>query len=274
MGASLAFDAGLDRFKRAEYVLLNYHVHIPLPDPMVNPSTLARQSSYGVNSTPSYFIDGDKDGGGGSAANARSIFDSKVDPVVQKHLEAAPEAKIDLRARRAGSTVTVNAKVSKLASKSDKLKLHIVLVEEQVRYSGENGMRFHEMVVRSVATPPAPAGKRPAPADTGEKKSAADATADAKAVLAAAGAAQGFALKPGKGGSVEYTFDLAKVVADGKAHLDDFETRPFRGNPYSFREKKNEVTGTLSVVAFVQDDATKKILQAVYVKAPVVKTTN
>ncbi len=261
MGASLAFDGALDRFNRSEYVLLNYHIHIPLPDPMANTATVGRQSWYGVNSTPSYFIDGDKDGGGGSAANAKSIFDSKVDPVVQKHLDAAPEAKIDLRARRAGGTVKVNAKVSKVTSKSAKLKLHLVLVEEQVRYSGENGMRFHEMVVRGVAVPPLPAGKQPPPA-----------ASDAKAAAAATGEAQGFALKAGTGGSFEYTFDLAKVVADGKQHLDDYEAG--RKGSYTFRERKNEITTELSVVAFVQDMETKKILQTVFVKAPVTKTTN
>lgn len=251
MGASLAFDAGLERFRRDDYILLNYHVHIPLPDPMTNPSTLARQAFYAVRGTPSYYVDGDSDGGGGSADMAKSIFDRKVDPVVQKHLETAPEAKIDVRMTRAGSLVKVKANVSKIASKSDKLKLQIVLVEDMVRYSGENGMRFHEMVVRSVAEAPAPAGKPAAGAADKDAKPA---------------PVQGFALAAGKGGSFEYTFDLAKVAAAGKAHLEDFETNTRKGQ-YTFREKKHEITGPVAVVAFVQDEATKKILQATYVVA-------
>src|SRR5512142_405257 len=231
---------------------------------MTNPSTLARQKWYGVNSTPSYFIDGDSDGGGGSASNAKSIFDKKVDPVIQKHLQAAPEAKIDLKASAVGSTIKVKTSISNVTNKSDKLRLHIVLAEDMVRYSGENGLRFHEMVVRSVAVPQQAAdAKKPA--------------ADAKASDAAKpDVVQGFPVVAAKGGTFEYTFDLAKVVADAKAHLDEFEKNPPGRFPkdYKFHPQKHEITGPLSVVAFVQDETTKKILQAVYVKAAATKTTN
>jgi len=76
----------------------------------------------------------------------------------------------------------------------------------------------------------------------------------------------GFALKPVQGGTFEYSFDLAKADDDALAHLQDFETNTRKGQ-YSFRQKKHEIDpGKLSVVAFVRDEATKKILQAVYGK--------
>ena len=233
MGAGLAFDAAQERYTRQDFVVLNYHVHIPAPDPMVNPATLKRQEFYGVRSSPSYFFDGDGDGGGGSAENAKSIFDSKVDPTIEKHLAVPPEARLSLKATSTASTVKVKADVSKITSKSEKLRLQIALAEDNVTYSGENGERFHPMVVRSMAL---------------------DAKSD-----------QGFALKPGKGGTFEYTFDVAKAVADAKAHLENFETVERKGE-YKFRQKKHDITGGLVVVAFVQDEATKKILQAVYLK--------
>ena len=234
MGAGLAFDAAQERYTRQDFVVLNYHVHIPAPDPMVNPATLKRQEFYGVRSSPSYFFDGDADGGGGSAENAKSIFDSKIDPAIEKHLAAPPEARVGLQARSTGSTVKVKATVSKVTGKSDKLRLQIALAEDMVTYSGENGERFHPMVVRSMAL---------------------DAKSD-----------QGFALKPGKGGTFEYTFDVAKAVADASAHLEDYETNTRKG-AYKFRQRKHEITGGFVVVAFVQDQATKKILQSVYLKA-------
>jgi hypothetical protein len=233
VGAGLAFDAAQERYTRQDFIVLNYHVHIPAPDPMVNPATLKRQEFYGVRSSPSYFFDGASDGGGGSADAAKSIFDSKIDPAIEKHLAAPPGARIRLQARSTGSTVTVKAAVSKVTSKSEKLRLQIALAEDMVTYSGENGERFHPMVVRSMAL---------------------DATSD-----------QGFALKPAKGGTFEYTFDVAKAVADAKAHLEDYETNTRKGE-YTFRQKKHEVAGGLVVVAFVQDEATKKVLQSVYVK--------
>ena len=233
MGAGLAFNAAQERYTRQDFIALNYHVHIPAPDPMVNPATLKRQEFYSVRSSPSYFFDGDSDGGGGSAENAKSIFESKVDPAIEKRLAEPPGARIRLRATSTGTTVKVKADVSKVTSRSEKLRLQIALAEDMVTYSGENGERFHPMVVRSMAL-------------------------DAKS-------GQGFALKPGKGGSFEYTFDVAKAVADAKAHLEDYETNTRKGE-YTFRQRKHEVTGGLVVVAFVQDEATKKVLQATYLK--------
>jgi hypothetical protein len=233
VGAGLAFNGAHERYTRQDFIWLNYHVHIPLPDPMVNPSTVARRTFYGVNSSPSYFFDGESDGGGGSADSAKALFDSKVDPKIQKHLEAPPEAAVKVQAAQTGNTVKAKATVSKVTSKSDKLRVQIVLAEESVTFSGENGERFHPMVVRGMAV-------------------------DAKA-------AQGFALAPGKGGSFEYTFDLAKLMADAKEGLIKFETVERKGE-YTFREKKHEIKNGLVAVAFVQDEATKKVLQATYFK--------
>lgn len=263
MGAGLAFQAALDRYRREDLVLLSYHVHIPLPDPMVNPSTLARQAFYGVRSSPSYVVDGESSGGGGSADGAKTLFESRIDPMIAKHMQEQPEAAIGLKATTVGSTVKVKTKVSKITSKSDKLKLQIALVEDQVPFSGENGMRFHEMVVRGLAVAPsAPVkGKKP------------EANAPAAAKPGATPASTGFALKPGKGGTFEYTFDLTKAVADARAHLEDFETNQRKGE-YTFRKKMHEIDASrLSVVAFVQDEATRKILQAVYVKSATGKKT-
>ncbi len=256
MGASIAFEAALNKYRRSEYILLAYHVHIPQPDPMVNPATLARQKFYGVRSSPSYFVDGEGSGGGGSADGAKSLFETKIDPMIAKHMDDAPEASIDLKAQASDSTVKVKTTVSKVNSKSDKLRLQIALVEGHVRYSGENGNRFHDMVVRAMAA-------SPATASTAEKADAAEPAADTPSVPLPV---LGFALKPGQGGTFEYTFDLAKASADALAHLQDFETNTRKGE-YSFRQKKHEIDPSkLSVVVFVQDESTKKILQAVYTK--------
>lgn len=275
MGASLAFSAGLEKYRREDYVLLSYHVHIPLPDPMVNPATLARQKFYGVNSSPSYYVDGESSGGGGSADTAKSLFETKIDQMVVRHLDEKPEASLKLSAKAVGSTVVVKTDVSQVASKSDKLKLHVALVEDLVRYSGENGLRFHDMVVRAMAEPPAAAaGKTPdvkkeaadkaAPAPDAPKTTASTVPAVPEKVL-------GFSVKPGQGGKFQYTFDLKKAEAEGLAHLQDFETNTRKGQ-YSFRQKKYAIdAGRLSVVVFLQDEATKKILQTVYLKLPAAK---
>ena len=193
MGASIAFEAALNKYRRDEYILLAYHVHIPLPDPMVNPATLARQQFYGVRSSPSYFVDGEASGGGGSADGAENLFESKIDPMIARHMDEAPEATIQLAAQAADSTVRVKTTVSKVAGTSEKLRLQIALVEGHVRYSGENGTRFHDMVVRAMAAPPAPApaGKMP------------DGNEEASGTSGSVLPELGFALKPGQGRTFE-----------------------------------------------------------------------
>ena len=58
VAADLAMDAALERYARKDVVVLMYHQHIPKPDPMANPSTLARAKFYGLRAVPSYSIDG------------------------------------------------------------------------------------------------------------------------------------------------------------------------------------------------------------------------
>jgi hypothetical protein len=86
-----------------------------------------------------------------------------------------------------------------------------------------------------------------------------------RSVAVDAKAVQGFAVAPGKGGSFEYAFDVDKAMADAKAHLADFETNVRKG-AYTFREKKDEIKNGLVVVAFLQDEATKNVLQATFTK--------
>jgi hypothetical protein len=77
----------------------------------------------------------------------------------------------------------------------------------------------------------------------------------------------GFAVAPGTAKTVDYSFDLAKVAADGLANLEDLEKHSTRFPNYTFRQKKHQLDPSkLSLVAFVQDEETKEILQAVKVE--------
>jgi len=237
VAADLAFEAALNRYSTSELTVLMYHLHIPQPDPITNPSTQARAKLYKVNGVPSMYIDGATDGrGGGSRENTKSVYE-RINPMIEKQLEVLPAARVKLEASQRGSRVLVKAEVDQVKSESKILKLQIVLVEKEVRYSGENGIRFHTMVVRSLA------GR-----DAG-----------------------GFPVDAEKGASVEYTFDLPKITAELKAHLDDYEINGRHGK-ITFRQKMHEINPRdLAVVAFVQDESSKNVLQTAFVdlSAPV-----
>src|SRR5262249_49996549 len=137
--------------KRDELTVLMYHQHIPQPDPMTNTATQTRSKFYAVQGVPHYVINGvSGSGGGGSRDFAQSFYD-RVNPDIEKELEKAPTANMKLDIALDGSIVRTKVAVSNIRSDAEKLKLQIALAENRLSYSGENGIRFHPMVVRSLA---------------------------------------------------------------------------------------------------------------------------
>ena len=67
VGADVGFDALLKSYKPTEFIGLQYHLHIPGPDPLTNEDTVARQKYYGteVRGTPTTFFEGKRAGGSG-----------------------------------------------------------------------------------------------------------------------------------------------------------------------------------------------------------------
>jgi thiol-disulfide isomerase/thioredoxin len=232
VGADLAFDAAAERYSRRDLAIVMYHQHIPRPDPMTTIETTARFKFYNGVGVPTYAIDGKEiDGGGAGRDGARGVY-GHFNPEIEKELEAPAEARISVGASLAGSKVNVKAIVKGVKSESKDLKLQVVLVEEDLRYSGENGIRFHPMVVRALGGPNA----------------------------------EGFNLTPGEDATFDQAFDLDQIGDAIKAHLDDYESKGHRGESFKFTEKKYEIAHTdLAVVAFVQDSKTKRVLQAGFV---------
>ncbi|MEI9975031.1 MAG: hypothetical protein WDO73_25060 [Ignavibacteriota bacterium] len=231
VGADLAFDAALNRYARKDFVVVMYHEHVPQPDPMSNPATQARSKYYGVTGVPTYAVDGTTvKSSGGNRDGAKQIFE-RIQTPIEADLETPAEAAIALKASQSGNTVKVSANVSGIVKNdSQELKVHVLLLEKEVTYSGENGIRFHPMVVRAMG------GTN----------------------------ADGFAA-PANATSVEQSWDLEKVSAGLKTHLDEYEAQGHRGNAFQFIEKKYAIdSANLAVLVFVQDTKTRHILQAAY----------
>lgn len=152
VAADLAFDAMMERYTRNDLVVLMYHQHIPRPDPMTNPDTLDRWKFVGGRGVPTYIIDGRLDSGGGGR-DATANVEARIRKLIEPRLEIPAEARLAVLAVRQGNQVKVETDVSEL-SKPEDLVLRVALTEKMVRYSGENGVRFHPMVVRSLASFP------------------------------------------------------------------------------------------------------------------------
>ena len=102
VAADVAFDALLTTYKPAEFIGLQYHLHIPGPDPLTNRDSVARENYYGseVQGTPSTFFNGHSEaGGGGSMANSEAKY-AAYRTIIDKALETKTVAKIALSATR------------------------------------------------------------------------------------------------------------------------------------------------------------------------------
>ncbi len=147
VGADLGFDGLLETYPAKYLVILEYHLPIPRPDPMMNPATKKRQDYYGVNSTPTVVIDGNKDmSGGGSRGMAEGKYKqykAEIDPL----LTAAPGAVLKARAAQAGDIIKVEYDLGPALAGAE---YSIVLVQREESYKGSNGLTVHKMVVRDI----------------------------------------------------------------------------------------------------------------------------
>jgi len=237
VAADLAFDGIGERYDRDAVAVLIYHLHIPGPDPMTNADTEARAKYYGVHATPTAVVDGAAlQANGGDAARAGMLFDDYKGRI-ETRLAGAPLASLtNFKAGVDGQTIKVAGQATIAANAGDRNQtatLHVALVEDSIRYVGANGIRFHNLVVRKLL-----------------------------------GAPEGTVLsRPGTKTTVAESVDVATIGAGLDAYLDTYEKGRSRPNaPFTFKERVDRLDPhKLLIVAFVQNDQTKEILQSVFV---------
>jgi hypothetical protein len=233
LAADVAFEVLVKTYRPTDVVMMQYHVHIPGPDPMTNEDTEARwqyyRSAYAdkpkqVGGVPSALICGStlRVGGGTVRTVANGIYNtyrSLVEPI----LETPAACQVKATAKRVGDKIQIQAEVVGLANPGQDKRLRLVLVEETIRYQGGNGIRFHDHVVRAM-----PGG------------------AAGKAVTV-------------KAMKTDATVDVVELRESLNTYLDNFViAKGFFPRPDRPLDMRN-----LKVIAFVQDDATTEILQAV-----------
>jgi tetratricopeptide (TPR) repeat protein len=234
VGADEALDKIAGYYPRSVMALLEYHLHIPRPDPMTNPSTEARYAFYGRDfGTPTVFINGsEKYTGGGPEIVIRNLYNkyrSRIDTTLRKPANIS----LDCSAEREGDIVSVTVTAGTKNTLPDSTGLFIALVEKAVNYTGGNGVSRHLFVVRKLL-----------------------------------GADEPLRMKLEDGtGSVASQIDISKVEAEIRQYLDNFTQHPperhrtFKG--WATRpEKLNR--DNLAVICWLQNTVSKEILQAVY----------
>jgi thiol-disulfide isomerase/thioredoxin len=169
VAADLGFDGLLEAYPAKFLAVLEYHLPIPRPDPMMNQTTQLRQEYYGVNSTPTVVIDGDKKivggGGRGSSESKFKQYKSEIDARVN----AAPPVVLKAKAVFSGDAVRIECEFENPGPTID---VYVALVQGEETYKGSNGLTFHKMVVRGIAV--FPQGIRSATFDLAKSEQNAD----------------------------------------------------------------------------------------------------
>ena len=149
VAADLAVDGLLETLSAKHLAVLEYHLPIPRPDPLMNHATALRALNYGARSTPSIFFDGEQwEGGGGPVSFAQAKYDEYL-AQIKRRIYSAPGVKLGLSAALQGDDLQVSYTLDKA---SENTGYHIALVQEEERYGGGNGIVFHKMVVREFKT--------------------------------------------------------------------------------------------------------------------------
>src|SRR5581483_4273208 len=138
--ADLALDGLMKTYKPADVICLQYHCHIPAPDPLTSPDAEDRLGYYQdqISGAPTVFIAG-KVGppGGGPAAAAEKKYQS-YRPPIDAALEKPAGVKLTLGAAKKGAAYELTAGVTDLEKPGPKVMLRFVLAEERVRFAGGN----------------------------------------------------------------------------------------------------------------------------------------
>ncbi|MFA5833391.1 MAG: hypothetical protein WDA22_07940 [Bacteroidota bacterium] len=243
--ADVAFDYLIERFKSSSIAILEYHLHIPQPDPLVNNDGEKRGEYYGVNSTPTAIFGGTTvitSGGGRLLAKNKFYLYSDI---IEQQLKKPTSAAISLSASMKNNVVSIKAKAL-AASTSGSLRLHIALVEDEVFYKGANGIDQHKFVVRTMLY------QTPIRKNIAKKSSSKKTNPEI----------DGFVFPKEGMLTVNQTLNLNTVIAELEKYYTQTNER-FLKLGVSLKEKKTKIDPKhLAIVAFVQDEETREVLQA------------
>jgi len=152
-------------FARSDVIVVRYHQHIPGPDPLVNADAEARFDYYvgeGQASTPALCINGHRVEAGGFLEHARNVYKG-LHTIIESLLKQPTDITISAEAAGEAGQLHLKVDVSGRESYAETLRLRLLLVEDGVDFRARNGIRVHDMLVRSM-----PAGVRGVAVEDGQ----------------------------------------------------------------------------------------------------------
>ncbi len=225
VAADIAFDALEHAYTSKDLILIQYHLHVPGPDPLTNAASESRMEYYKKlhpekvrGATPTTLFNGSpKAGGGGFLADSETKYGKYrevINPILETKTPIALTGKATRKANKIRAAVQVQG-----ADMKEELVVRFVVVEEKIKYVGGNKLRFHHQVVRAIPQSVGPLAGNPT--------------------------------------SHSMELDLTSLHQELTEYLDGFARR----RPFSNPSRPLDFQG-LKVVALVQNDKTGEIVQA------------
>jgi thiol-disulfide isomerase/thioredoxin len=151
VAADMAFDELSEFYPRNVLAILEYHLHIPGPDPLTNPDTYKRYMYYGADyGTPTVFFDGaERITGGGPAIAAKNRY-NVFNYSIKKFKNDQPAAELSGNAKLEKGIININLNIKPASGKKGKAELHIAVAEKSINYTGANGIGKHIFAVRDL----------------------------------------------------------------------------------------------------------------------------
>lgn len=150
VGADMASTALETVFEKSEVIVLRYHQNIPAPDPLANGDSEERYSSYDGEGTPTLCVNGKQfPQAGGFMSRVPDIY-RELRELVTPYLAEKTGLTLTLSARADQGRIAISARAGGLDSFPEDVRLKLVLAEDKIIFPADNGIRTHEMVVRSM----------------------------------------------------------------------------------------------------------------------------
>lgn len=151
VAADIAVGGIENTYADSDLIALRYHQHNAGPDPLSNEDAEARAFHYKVAGTPTVVLNGRPVGHnvGGLVPQAPQIYQRLRDAVDELSAADTP-VRIALEAEAKDGKLSMTSKVQGLDGPVEDLRLRLVLAEETIPFVAGNGIRRHEMVVRTM----------------------------------------------------------------------------------------------------------------------------
>lgn len=227
VAADVALSALSETYPTSNVIVLQYHQHIPAPDPLTNQDSEDRFAYYQGEGTPTTIVDGvmsPEAGASGFLHHVPTAY-AKIRALIDPRLKMAVGCKLQVSAALEEGVLKVSAAATEFDEKlMPNLRLRLALVEDNIHFRAPNGIREHHYVVREML-----------------------------------GGAKGVGARDG---NLEYS--LTMPLTEVEQHLQDYLRQFEAGRNVQFTNKPTDL-GAMSLAVWVQNDSSREILQSVIV---------